>query len=171
MKTITPPYDCLGGFPGWCDHKVEYKEPWHASVGEARSHFQQMAYLRDEDVTIHSDIGVRLRLLHIFCKHTHNKVTHKKAAHSTLQETHTVLYIKAVAIPLSETEQCVVLVGVCHQLACGQWCTAQSPKRKYHTQTPEHEPEEERRASQEKYMRKRRDRRKHWRKTLHEHCS
>ena len=117
------------------------------------------------------DIGVRLRLLHISYKHTHNKVTHKKAAHSTLQETHTVLHIKAVAIPLSETEQCVVLVGVCHQLACGQWCISQSPERKYHTQTPEHEPEEERRASQEKYMRKRRDRRKHWPKTLHEHCS
>ena len=86
---------------------------------------------------------MRLQLLHISYKHTHNKVTQSKTAHSTLHETHTILHIKTLAILLSETEQCVALAGVCHQLVCGQLCTAQSPERRYHTQTPEHEPEEE----------------------------
>ena len=38
-----------------------------------------------------------------------------------------------------------MLAGVCHQLVCGRWCIALSPERRYHTQTPEHEPEEEER--------------------------
>ena len=72
---------------------------------------------------------------------------HQQEINALKYKHYIILYIKALAIPLSETEQCVVLAGVCHQLVCGRWYISQSPERRYYTQTPEHEPEKRRESN------------------------